>query len=192
MHIDQEEDAEFLFYRTAEFPSEIEYPVGSGVYTQIADPVNLGGNKLKWNVLDELLGFDRAPFNTVNVRFLGMDSCSFVSGGFPVFTSSGRQNCGDATNSISEAGDPLCTNGITPPYTTSIEVEESPQIECNDVVSYTVSIETTGETLIGDCVIVNFPPGIDYVDNSCVPFAPFVCDCTYENSQLNAVSPKYG
>lgn len=170
--------------------SEIEYPAGSGNFSPIADPINLGGNKIKWNVLDELLGFDRAPFNAVNIRFLGIDSCSFVSGGFPVFTASGIQNCGDKTNSISEAGDPLCTNGISPPYTTIIEVEESPLIECNDLVNFTVSIETTGLTQAGDGVIINFPPGIDYVENSCSSLALFSCDCIYENNQLNcSLSP---
>lgn len=169
--------------------SEIEYPAGSGNFSPISDPIILGGNKVKWNVIDELLGFDRAPFNAVNLRFLGMDSCSFVSGGFPIFTAFGMQNCGIPTNSIAESGDPLCTNGVSPPYTSTIEVEESLQIECNDIVDFTVSIETTGLTQTGDCIIVNFPPGIEYIENSCSPFLPFVCDCVYENSQLSCTMP---
>jgi len=169
--------------------SEIEYPAGSGNFMPIADPVSLGGATVKWNVLPELPGFDRAPLNAVNLRFLGMDSCSFVSGSFPVFTAFGSQNCGDPTNRIAESADPLCTNGISAPYSTTIDVQESPAIECNDVVNFTVAIEATGATQPGDCVIITFPPGIDYVANSCTPFLPFTCNCTYENSQLTCPLP---
>lgn len=171
--------------------SEIEYPAGSGTYTPIADPIDLGANRIKWNVLDELQGFHRAPWNAVNLRFLGIDSCSFVAGSYPIFTASGVQNCGEATNRISESADPLCTNGIAPPYTANLDVEQSPDIECNDLVTFTVSIEATGATKPGDCVIVEFPPGISYVNNSCVEITPgFPCDCEIENNRMTCLLPE--
>ncbi len=170
--------------------SEIEYPSGSGNFSPINDPVVLGSNRIKWNVIDELLGFHKAPFNSVNLRFLGIDSCSFVSGSYPIFTSSGLQNCDQSTNRVSESADPLCTNGIIPPYTASLDVEQNPEIECNDLATFTVSIETTNETQTGDCVIIEFPPGISYVANSCVEITPgFPCDCEIENNRMTCQLP---
>ncbi len=152
---------------------EVEYPTGSGIFYPVGDPQLLSSTEAVWHLSDSLAaianglpGVADAPANSLTLRFLGETTCGFVADAYLLFVAAAKQNCGDPTNSIAKAGDPLCINGVSSTYSVNIDVEASPGFGCNDQVSYKVSLMASAELPLGACAIVTLPQGIQLVPNS--------------------------
>lgn len=173
--------------------SAIEYPTGSGVFQIIPDPIDLGSGEYLWDIsaavdsigINGLASVASAPFNSVSLRFLTESTCDFISNSFLIFTAEAEQVCGIPTNSISKLGEPVCIQDIEAPYTSSINIMQVPEIGCDDEAEFTVSITASGDTELGDEIIVNLPQGLNYVAGSCENIASLICDDPIiENNQI--------
>ncbi len=171
----------------------VEYPTGSGLLYPIGDPTVLGTGVVEWNlsmlfdsIANGLPGVTNAPYNSLTLKFLGQSTCDFIADAYVLFIAAAEQNCGTPTNSIAKPGDPLCIEGVSSTYTTSISVNAVPGYGCNDVVTYEVSLSATDTLPPGASFIATLPPGITYVPGSCANqcSTPFNCAPTINGSQV--------
>ena len=173
--------------------SQVEYPAGSGNVFPIGDPEVPNGSIVQWN-LSELVdaiaaglpGVSAAPDNGLVLSFLGETTCDFVANSYSLFIVTAEQNCGTPTNTVAKPGDPLCINGVSQPYSTNINVEAVPGFNCNDAVTFEVSVTATETLPLGACAIITLPQGITYQQGSCSSAcqANFNCNPTVAGNTL--------
>ncbi len=154
--------------------SQVEYPTGSGNFIPIGDPAVPVSGTAVWNlttlvsaITGGLPGVSAAPNNSLKLRFLGENSCDFVANAYAVFIAAAEQNCGIASNTVAKPGDPLCIEGISQPYSTSVGVDALPGFTCNDEATFEVALTASQALPLGACAIVTLPPGVAYVPGSC-------------------------
>ncbi len=173
--------------------SQVEYPSGSGIFYPIGDPFLPNNGAAQWNLtalVDSLAnglpGVGSAPANSITLYFLGETTCDFIANAYPLFIASAKQNCGNPSNTVAKPGDPICINGVSPPFSTNINVEAEPGFACNDEVAFDVSLTSSGTLPPGACVIATLPQGIVFVPNSCTSACPgnFNCNPVIDGNML--------
>ncbi|MBI5917366.1 MAG: gliding motility-associated C-terminal domain-containing protein [Bacteroidetes bacterium] len=162
----------------------VEYPTGSGQLYPIGDPVILGAGVAEWNlsmlfdtIAGGLPGVSSAPLNSLTLRFLGETTCDFVADAYVLFIAAAEQNCGSPTNTIAKPGDPLCIEGVSGNFTTSISVTAVPGFGCNDALTFEVSLANSDTLPPGACLIVTLPPGVFYQQGSCEAVCQASANC---------------
>ncbi|MCU0346546.1 MAG: hypothetical protein MUC59_06370 [Saprospiraceae bacterium] len=172
---------------------EVEYPTGSGQFYPIADPTAVSTGIVEWNlsmlfdsIANGLPGVADAPRNSLTLQFLGETTCDFVADAYSLFIAAAELNCGLPSNTIAKPGDPICIEGVSAPYTTSISVNPVVGLSCADARSYEVSLMSSAALPPGACLIVTLPPGISYQPGSCENQCPtaFNCAPTVDGSQI--------
>lgn len=169
---------------------EVEYPTGSGVSYPIADPQQLGGGTVEWNlsnllapIADGLPGVSASDSNSLTVNFLCKTECGFLAEGFVLFVAAAKQNCGLPTNTVAKPADPLCINGVSSSFSTTINAEATPGFGCNDEVHFQLTLNATATLPPGTCLIATLPPGVAYLPGSCSSAcqANFNCNPTVDS-----------
>lgn len=159
---------------------QLAFPT-NGTFIDIPDPIDLGGGIVQWDIsalsdsiaLRGLAGVGSSPNNSVSIRFLSATECGFISGSQVVFTASAYQNCEEATNTISRAGDQLLINGVAVPYESqfTITTNDPTSISCNDDFTMSVTMQADGVTLSRDSIQVMLPPGVYFDEDSYSPLS---------------------
>ena len=156
--------------------SEIAYPTGS-TFVPVNDPVDTGNGTMLWNIsmLEDsinqngLPGFLFNPEHSVQLRFKLYTDCAFIAGAYPIFFADAEQVCGDPTNALAEAGDPIEIDGLPPPYNASISaIADVPNISCQDSITLSVNLTADATIVNGDSIFITLPAGINYSSNSIV------------------------
>ena len=173
--------------------SQVEYPTGSGNFIPVGDPAVPVSGTAVWNlttlvanITGGLPGVSAAPNNSLRLRFLSENSCDFVANAYAVFIAAAEQNCGIASNSVAKPGGPLCIEGVSQPYSTSIGVDAEPGFTCNDEATFEVTLTASEALPLGACAIVTLPPGVAYVPGSCSSACQpnFNCNPTQQGNTL--------
>ena len=178
--------------------SQVEYPTGSGIFFPINDPTLINSTLAQWDLsafdslADGLPGIGSANANSITLFFETTTECGFIADAFPLFTIAAEQNCDIPTNTITKAGDPVCINGISQPYSTNIQVETQGSFSCADEMVFEVAITASQTLPLGACVIVTLPQGVSLVPNSCSSDcqANFNCNPTVEGNNFTWQLPE--
>ena len=159
---------------------QIAYPTGAG-FIDIPDPTSVAGNVFQWEVsaLNSIIesaglaGVSQDPDNSVSIRFKTTTECGFIAGSQIVFNTIGRQNCKDPTNTITRAGDQIDVTGITPLYSSDVNVgiNTSTAITCGAEVDLVINILPDGMTTDSDSVLITLPPGVTFISGSYNPLS---------------------
>lgn len=108
------------------------------------------------------------------LRFKVVTNCNYVSGLQIRFFLRYRSYCGQFQFRIS-ASTPVTLSNVIVPYNTSISLPDFSVDQCQQTLTYTVSISNLGigSTTSFDSVRVSFPAGITYISNSTVAGSNF-------------------
>ena len=164
--------------------SQVEYPTGSGNFFPIDDPVFINSTLAEWNLSNfdslsrGLPGINELPANSVTLFFATTTECGFVADAFTLFTIAAELNCGIPSNSVAKPGDPICINGVTPSYSTNIDVETPTGFTCSNEMVFEFSMTASQILPAGACVIATLPQGISLVPNSCESACQANFNCT--------------
>lgn len=158
---------------------QMAYPAGSA-FVPIPDPVPAGNNLFEWDIANlqdsiaarGLPGVDTDPDNALQIRFKLIAGCGAVSNVQLVFGARAEWYCGQPTNSLRKASDPILVEGLEPTYGVQVVLSEtggSGLSPCNSEHTMAVSMQVSGPALPGDSIYVFLPPGFNYVSGSYAP-----------------------
>lgn len=171
--------------------SEMEWPAGSGNFTLVNDPIDLGNNLYQWNVTDALdtlshglPGVNSSPANSVVIRFKTLTTCDFISGSFIVYAASAKKTCGLPTNTVAQIGESLNITSISTPYTTAITIGSDGQPGCSDSLTINVNLSFSDTTGSHDGLFTQLPLNTTYVPGSCSGDLPN-CEPTISGNELS-------
>ncbi len=153
--------------------SRVAYPTGT-TFEPVSDPQLIGSNELLWDfsllsdsiALNGLSGILEEPANQITLQFETKTNCDFIAGSYLIFNISAAKNCGEPTNTITKASDPILIDGVAPPYTGSIAILQQEELICEDEAIFEISLEMNDVLLVGDSIIMELPDGVFYISNS--------------------------
>lgn len=159
--------------------SQVAYPSG-GAFLPVPDPAVLPNNTFEWNLAslvptvaqNGLPGVNTDPQNGIQIRFKVVASCGVVSSSQLVFGASAEQLCGESTNFLRKASDPLSVEGLTPDYAVQIGISENGSalpFSCDETRTFKVNLQIGGATQAGDSIYITLPAGFEYLANSYTP-----------------------
>jgi gliding motility-associated-like protein/uncharacterized repeat protein (TIGR01451 family) len=160
--------------------AQYAYPVGA-TWLPLTDPTSSPGNVFAWDVSalvpaigqNGLLGFDKAPQNSLRIRFKINADCGFVANSPVFYRVSGTEPCGQPSNTLVKPGTALQVQGLSTPYgvTVSLTPQGTGPLTCGSDPAYTAQLNLLGTPSAQDSVYVLLPSGLSYVQGSYAPGA---------------------
>ena len=158
--------------------SELAYPSGTTFQT-IPDPVLVNSGLVRWDIsaahdsiaLNGLVGVNNAPANSAQLRFKAITDCEFIAESNIIFVVEANQNCGLPTNTLAEAGDPIGIAAVSAPYSSSISINPTEMISCQERVDFRIDAFNTATSTLADSFYMLLPPGISYLAGSINPIS---------------------
>jgi gliding motility-associated-like protein/uncharacterized repeat protein (TIGR01451 family) len=161
--------------------AQVSYPAGS-IFLNAGNPAHLGDGLYQWSIgvlqspiaINGLPGVNLSPQNALRLRFKLVASCGVVSNAQLIFGARGKWSCGDPTNVLSKASDPLPVEGLVAGYDVAIAVTEQGTggpLGCSQTRTVQVSLQIDGSPQAGDSIVLMLPPGFGYVQDSYQPGA---------------------
>lgn len=157
---------------------QVSYPAGSA-YQNIPDPTDLSSNLFQWAIdsivaaiaANGLPGVDKAPLNTLRIRFKTYAECGFVANTQVIYGTRGTEPCGRSTNVLNKPGEPLKISGLNTGLNVVIQFSTvgSGTAFCGGSQSFEVTIVSLGLPTDGDSIYVSLPMGVSYLPGSYLP-----------------------
>ncbi len=149
------------------------YPKGSA-YQLLPKPIVLGANRYRWVFADFipsirqncLKGVEEAPFNSINLKLKLITGCDALVNSYPQFFTSGKNSCGDLTNSIEKTGKLIQIKGLSTPGAFTLKLQNPDIHDCAEETTLKISITKNTASLVNDSLIINLPGGLHFKPNS--------------------------
>lgn len=152
--------------------SQLSYP-HLAPYVSISDPILLYGNTWQWDISadNSLIGADGFKgvldtlLNAFKLKFGVTTQCGYQSGSGVNFTLVGVAACKDTSDANVFPSSDLDLQGVSHPYTTSIQISTSYVSPCATSSEIKLLIVNHGPTNFGntDSVFFKLPNGVSYV-----------------------------
>jgi gliding motility-associated-like protein len=152
---------------------QIAYPAGTG-FVPAPDPLALGNGLYQWALasfnteLDSLClpGLGAAPYNELELRFLGLSDCGFVANSKLIFRAGAQQICGTPSNLVVRQSPLICIElegGIPEGF---VNVQLAQPVFCADTVLLNMAMLADAVSQASDSLEVWLPSGLTYVPGS--------------------------
>jgi gliding motility-associated-like protein len=150
------------------------YPKGSPL-KPLPVPIRLGPNSYRWFFSDlipeiqmnGLPGIKLPPDNSnvIQIKMKLITYCNASVNNYPRFFISGKNHCGDPSNSILKPGPLIKIKGIPLPGTFNLSIQ-SPDFDCIEEAELRIALHKKGLTTLSDSLKINLPSGLFYLPNS--------------------------
>ncbi|MEP7197930.1 MAG: gliding motility-associated C-terminal domain-containing protein [Saprospiraceae bacterium] len=164
-------------------PSSLKYAYPSNAaYKALALPQPIAQNHYRWFLKDidplllanGLLGIDQIPSNGLRIKFKAYTTCNSTVNGYFSYLTSGKNLCGEETNSRAINGLQIKIKGITSEPSYSLSTRLDPGTNCINTQSLSVEIIPKAITTDKDSIKIFLPNPLTYVAGSFIVISNIV------------------